>query len=166
MTPQVLTTPTVPDPASASMASAPRPGATEPIRSARCEKCPLCGTWRNHANAACPQAPKPCSYRPPFTNLTDEQMIAMKAQAKARRDRAAAAEALDRHNQAAAAAALPPQDPKPCSSGCGRLASEGYKACCRTCTYSSGSSHGPICEAAAASRPGAGGNGASSAGHC
>ena len=35
-----------------------------------------------------------------------------------------------------------------CNNGCGRPAAMGYVACCRTCTQSSGRSHGPRCNAA------------------
>ena len=35
-----------------------------------------------------------------------------------------------------------------CNNGCGRPAAMGYVACCRTCTQTSGRSHGPRCNAA------------------
>ena len=35
----------------------------------------------------------------------------------------------------------------PCTNGCGRAASAGYGACCRTCNATNGSSHGPRCNA-------------------
>jgi len=39
------------------------------------------------------------------------------------------------------------EEPEPllCQNGCGRPASEGYKACCRTCTDTEGRKHGPKC---------------------
>ena len=33
-----------------------------------------------------------------------------------------------------------------CANGCGRLRSQGYPSCCRTCMRSHGQHHGPICE--------------------
>ena len=32
-----------------------------------------------------------------------------------------------------------------CENGCGRPAAEGFPTCCRTCGWSGGQSHGPIC---------------------
>lgn len=34
-----------------------------------------------------------------------------------------------------------------CRNGCGRLAAEGYAACCRTCTDTNAGNHGPRCNA-------------------
>ena len=36
----------------------------------------------------------------------------------------------------------------PCRNSCGRPAAQGYEACCRTCSWTEGASHGPRCEAA------------------